>query len=115
VTTSFLGVALCLVDFLADGLNMQRSRKNHMLILLLSFGPPLLLILLYPGAFIIGLNYAGIFCIILLMLLPSLMAWSGRYVKKIAPGYQLAGGKAVILIELLAAISLLIYGIMHLT
>ncbi len=114
VVTSFLGVSLGLVDFLSDGLRLKKSTQNKPLLMLLSSGPPLLTILFYPGAFILGLNYAGIFCIILLMLMPALMVYRGRYVKKIAHGIQWPGGRFSVLIELFAALVLLIYGIIQL-
>ncbi len=116
VATSFLGVSLGLVDFLADGLKIKKaSSQGTGLLMLLSFGPPLLATLFFPGAFILGLSYAGVFCIILLVLLPSLMAWSGRYVKHLAQGYQLGGGKWLIATELLVALVLLFYGLSHLS
>ena len=114
VATSFLGIALGLVDFLADGLKIKQKGFGKLGLMTLSLGPPLLIILFYPGAFIKGLSYAGLFCVILLMLLPALMAWSGRYVKKIAHGYQLKGDKILIAIELVVAISLLVFGVFHL-
>ena len=94
--TSFLGVSLCLSDFLADGIGWDRTPKNRLLINLLTFVPPLLIVIFYPGAFITALSYAGIFCVILLALLPALMAWYGRYNKQIANGYRVFGGKALL-------------------
>lgn len=106
--TSFLGVALCLSDFLADGLRLQKTGRNKLIIHAATFVPPLLIVLFYPGAFISALSYAGIFCVILLALLPALMAWFGRYHKKIAQGYQAMGGKTLLL--LIIVLSLLIIG-----
>lgn len=96
IATSFLGVALCLTDFLADGLKVEKKGWGNVAILSLTFLPPLAVVLFYPGAFLIGLSYAGLFCIVLLMLLPPLMAWSGRYHKKLAHGYQVIGGKPIL-------------------
>ncbi|PJD94843.1 MAG: tryptophan/tyrosine permease [Legionella sp.] len=76
--TAFLGVALCLYSFLADGLKL-RSRGVHGIgLFFLTFAPPLLLVLYYPGAYMHALKYAGICCIILLLLLPALMCYFGR-------------------------------------
>ncbi|MDF2868136.1 MAG: tyrP 1 [Gammaproteobacteria bacterium] len=108
VATAFLGVALCLADFLSDGLQIEKKAWGNVKIHALTFLPPLAIILFYPGAFLIGLSYAGIFCIILLMLLPPLMVWSGRYYKKIARGYRVAGGKPALVITILLAILVLI-------
>lgn len=106
--TSFLGVALCLSDFLLDGFRLEKNRHNSFMIQIATLLPPLLIVLLYPGAFITALSYAGIYCVVLLILLPSLMAWHGRYKKNIALHYQVRGGK--LLLIFLIAISLFIIG-----
>lgn len=110
LATSFLGVALSLSHFLADGfrLTKERSLKNDLIVFGSTFLPPLLIVLFYPGIFIAALSYAGIYCVVLLMLLPALMAWSGRYRKNIARDYQVWGGKFLLLF--LIIVSFLIIG-----
>lgn len=73
VLTSFLGVALSLSDFLADGLKMKKERKGLILIASLTLLPPLLIVLLFPAIFLNALSYAGIFCVILLFAMPIVM------------------------------------------
>ena len=109
VATSFLGVSLGLSDFLADGFKIKKQGRGNVIIYAATFLPSLLIILFYPSIFILGISYAGIFCIILLALLPALMAYGGRYNKKIAHGYQVKGGKIalLILIVLISAIIVL--------
>ena len=97
LATSFLGVALCLSDFIADGLQLEKTGKNKLIIHGATFLPPLLIVLFYPGIFISALSYAGIYCVILLILLPAMMAWSGRYRKNMAKGYQVIGGKPLLI------------------
>lgn len=104
--TAFLGVALCLISFLADGLKMQQQGKQGFIISLLTFLPPLLIVIYYPGAYIHALNYAGIFCIILLLLLPALMTLYGR--KKFSSPYIVPGGKVVQWTVIIFSIALLI-------
>lgn len=111
ITTSFLAVSLSLNDFLIDGLKLKQNLKAKVKALSITFLPPLLIVLFYPGAFIKALSYAGLCCVLLLMLLPALMCWSGRYHKKIASGYQLMGGPWLLLFEILASIVLLGYGL----
>lgn len=108
IATSFLGVSLCLADFLSDGLRIEKKGWGNLLIHSLTFLPPLAVILFYPDAFLKGLSYAGIFCVVLLMLLPPLMTWSGRYHKRIAHGYQVMGGKPALIISTAVAILVLI-------
>jgi tyrosine-specific transport protein len=113
IVTSFLGVALSLSDFLADGLNIKKQGRGNTLVYGLTFVPPLIIVLFYPSAFIKALNYAGTFCTILLALLPILMVWNGRYRKKIAHGYQLFGGKPALIVSLVFTIMVLILGILQ--
>jgi tyrosine-specific transport protein len=75
IITSFLGVSLSLSDFLSDGLKMKRFSFGQELSSLLTFLPPLFFVYTYPQGFIMALQYAGIFVVILLCLLPALMAW----------------------------------------
>jgi tyrosine-specific transport protein len=94
LVTSFLGVALGLRDFLADGLNIQKDTKGKLLLALLVLLPPLVIAISYPHIFLIALDYAGGFgCAILLGLLPIVMAWRCRYSLRLPLHPQLPGGK----------------------
>lgn len=97
VLTSFLGVGVCLVDFLADGLRRERKGMNNVFITLLAFVPPLIIVLFFPGIFVKALKYAGIYCVVLLILLPAWMAYQGRYKQQYASRFQLIGGKPLLL------------------
>ncbi len=108
LATSFLGVALSLFDFLSDGLAVKKTRLYKLLLYVLTFLPPLIIANHYPNAFIKALSYAGILCVILLIMLPAMMAWSGRYIKKIATTYQVAGGKYLLSILLVIAVALIV-------
>jgi len=88
--TAFLGVALCLITFLADGLKVEQKGAMGFLLFLLTFLPPLLIVMFYPGAYIHALNYAGLFCVILLLLLPAFMTLFGR--ARFSSPFQVPGG-----------------------
>ncbi len=100
LTTSFLGVALGLVDFLADGLRVGKGAKSRLLLCAAVFIPPVLVALWNPGIFLSALTYAGgIGCALLLGLIPVLMVWRGRYHKGYGLQYaQVGGGKAILLL-----------------
>jgi tyrosine-specific transport protein len=89
--TAFLGVSLCLISFLSDGLKVVQQGWAGVGLFLLTFLPPLLIVIYYPGAYLHALNYAGIICVILLLLLPALMTVYGRRV--FSPKYQVPGGR----------------------
>lgn len=80
--TAFLGVSIGLFDFLADGLAMKKNGLQGKSVLALTFIPPLAVVLFNPGIYLLALNYAGICCVILLLLLPALMAWRARNADK---------------------------------
>jgi tyrosine-specific transport protein len=112
VLTAFLCVALALSDFLADGLKIEKKgRKGNAFIYGLTFLPSLLIVIFFPSIFVKALSYAGIFCVILIILLPALMVFSGRYVKKIAKGYQVIGGKISIVGIVIISLVMIALGI----
>lgn len=97
LATSFLGVSLGLSDFLADGLKIRKVGKGKAFIGLITFVPPLTIVLVDPRIFISALSYAGIYCVVLLVLLPALMTWQGRYKKQLTGEYQMFGGKILLM------------------
>lgn len=105
--TAFLGVSLCLYSFLADGLKLANAGKQGLGLFLLTFLPPLLLVLYYPGAYLHALNYAGFFCVILLLLLPALMCYFGR--KRYQAIFKVPGGATTQILVMLIAVSLLLH------
>lgn len=99
LVTSFFGVTLGLVDFMADGLKVKKTKKGKFWLSLLVFIPPLVLAMLYPRTFLIALDFAGGFgAALLLGLLPIIMVWSGRYRLKLPESQMLPGGKFALLI-----------------
>lgn len=87
--TSFFGVTLGLLDFLADGFKIEKSARGKLILSLLIFVPPYLFALTHPHLFLVALEFAGgVGCALLLGLLPVLMVWSGRYFKHFDGIYQ---------------------------
>jgi tyrosine-specific transport protein len=100
--TSFFGVTLGLLDFLADGLNIKKTVKGKLFLCLLIFIPPFFFAFFYPHLFLIALEFAGgIGCALLLGLLPILMVWSGRYRLGFKGEYQVSGGKPFLCVLIL--------------
>ncbi len=111
LATSFLGVGISLFDFLIDGLRLKPTEKNKIIVHLLSFLPPLIIVLFYPAAFMVALNYAGIWCASLLALLPTLMAWSGRYYQQIVSPYRVVGGKSLLSLLIIVSSIIIVHAI----
>ena len=113
ITTSFLAVSLCLVDFLRDGLKIKQSWHCFFWPALLAFVPPLVLTALAPGLFIKALSYAGVMCVILTVLLPGLMAYVARYRLQLKASYTVMGGKMGLKVQLLLAMGLLVFAFLY--
>lgn len=98
VITSFLGVSLSLSDFFADGLHIKKTTWGKLLLSVLTLGPPFCITLINPRAFLAGLEYAGVFGVVVLLgLFPALMVWQGRYRLKKEGEYRAPGGKAALI------------------
>jgi len=109
ILTSFLGVALSLSDFLADGLKIKKNPRGKVALFILTFAPPVFITLTDPRAFFTALEVAGAFGVItLLCLMPALIIWKGRYVHHFSSAYKAPGGKIALIV--LIAFSLLIIG-----
>ena len=78
LVTSFLGVGVGLVHFLADGFSLD-EQKNKLRLLLLSFGLPLVIAISFPHIFLSMLGISGGFgCATLLGVMPILMVWKAK-------------------------------------
>lgn len=111
IVTSFLGVSLSLSDFLADGLAIKKTRGGRLSLYVMTFLPPLCISLVDPRAFLTALEYAGAFGVVTLLgLLPALMAWSGRYVRHLAPAsaFRTPGGKVALLAAMVISIAVIV-------
>jgi tyrosine-specific transport protein len=110
MTTSYIGLSLAYLDFLADGLKVQKKGLKKVALCLAVFIPPTLVGITYPDIFIIALSYAGGFsCAILFGLFPPLMVWVGRYIKGHTRNPLIPGGKLFLFcLMLFVAIELVI-------
>lgn len=104
LVTSFIGVALSFFDFLADGLKIEKTPKGKILLCAMVIVFPLIMALIYPRLFLEALGYAGgIGAVMLFGILPALMAWSGRYQKKLWNRRLVPGGILTLIVVLIAS------------
>lgn len=105
VTTSFLGVAIGLFDYLAETFKKGTSSGQRFQTALLTFLPPLFFAIFFPNGFIMSLGYAAIALSVLAILLPSAVALKQKHangiVAKTALVLLFAAGIGIIAIELL--------------
>jgi tyrosine-specific transport protein len=109
IVTSLLGVSFSVVDFLGDGLNMQRKGIQRLILCLLTFVPPFIFTSLNPGIFIQALAVAGGFGEAFINgILPCWLVWAGRYKFKMKSEFSLFGGKSLLTVLLLSALYVMI-------
>lgn len=115
VTTSYLGISIAFLDFLADGFKLKKSRKGRLVACLLMFLIPLIICLIDPHLFLTALNWAGgIGVALLLGLIPVLMVWAGRYYQGHSLMHQqVKGGKitlGILMLFVVLEIGVTLYG-----
>jgi tyrosine-specific transport protein len=76
--TAFLGVSMCLMDFLSDGLKKTRVGSKRIVMACLTYLPPLFIVLFDPRLFTKALAYAGALCVIILIAMPIIMYFRAR-------------------------------------
>jgi len=97
IVTSFLGIGLGLVDFLSDGLKVEKKGWGKLFLGTLIIVPTLLFATQYERAFLLALELSGgIGDAILNGMLPVLMVWMGRYHLGLTGTFRLPGGKAIL-------------------
>lgn len=108
IVTSFLGVSLSFVDFLADGLHVKKDAKGKLLLCLLVIVLPFICALIYPKIFLTALRYAGSFgAVTLFGILPAAMVWAGRYRKNKEGARLLPGGKGALVAIIAIAVAVI--------
>ena len=110
IVTSFLGMALGLFDFLADGLKIKIRKLRHNIGLgMLVIIPSLFFAIAYPRAFLEALDMSGGFGdAILSCALPILMVWIGRYYQERQGPYRIMGGKTLLVLSFLFSVLIFI-------
>ena len=108
ILTSFLGVSLSLFDFLKDGLKIKRKQLERPIVYIFTFIPPLFFMYSFENVFIAALDFAAIFVLILLVIIPALMRW------KLKRGFfSSVPGRLIILTVIIIACSIIVLDILN--
>ncbi len=115
ITTSFLGVAMGLFDYISEWFSNENQISTHastltchkrLIVTLLTFSMPLIFSLFYPEGFVFALGFSAIALSILAIILPCLVALgeqsSSFFMKKWFVSLILLGGIAIIIIEVMS-------------
>lgn len=110
ILTPFMASTLAFVDFLKDGLKTIPLFQNDSIVYGSVLIPPTIFTLLYPNLFLSALSFAGGFIdAVLFGVLPVLIVWIGRYVKKMEGPYKVLGGKPILSVVFLFSFAVLLY------
>ena len=115
IVTSFLGMALGLFDFLADGLKIKKEGIGQIFLGLLIIIPTILFATNFERVFLVALETSGGFGdSILNGMIPILMVWIGRYSLRLGEErkVQLGGGKILLAMVFIFFLGTLILEIM---
>lgn len=113
ILTPFLASSIAFVDFFKDGFKKVQIFQYEPLVFASVLVPPTLFTLFNPNLFLSALGFAGGFIdAVLFGILPVLIVWVGRYVKKMNGPYQVWGGKFTLSIVFLFSLAVLIYRLM---
>lgn len=105
LVTSFLGIALGLFDFLADGLKIKKNHLGNIALGLLVAVPTLFFAINFKKCFLLALDSSGgIGDSLLNGLLPAFMLWVGRYHHHMVSEYRIPGGKPLIALVVVYAV-----------
>lgn len=99
IVTSFLGIALGLFDFLADGLKIKKTGIGKIVLGILIVIPTIICATYFERIFLIALEITGGFGdSILNGLIPVVMVWIGRYHMKLSNNshFRVPGGKVLL-------------------
>ncbi|UJF18169.1 aromatic amino acid transporter [Vibrio sp. SS-MA-C1-2] len=93
LASSFLGVALGLLDFIKDLFNLNETKAQHWAAGAITFIPVIVLGAAIPNGFIVAIGYASLLASIFVFILPCSIALVCRQRGK-SKTYRLAGGQA---------------------
>lgn len=97
VVTSFLGIGLGLVDFLSDGLKVEKKGLGKLFLGALIIIPTLIFATQFERIFLVALELSGgIGDAILNGMIPVLMVWVGRYHLGLTGTFQIGGGRKLL-------------------
>jgi tyrosine-specific transport protein len=99
LATSFLGMALGLIDFLSDGLKIKKEGIGKVWLGMMIIIPTFIFAAYFERIFIVALDTSGGFGdSILNGIMPVMMVWIGRYYLKFPDENRIPGGKPLLII-----------------
>ncbi|MED7788464.1 aromatic amino acid transport family protein [Francisella sp. 19X1-34] len=100
IITSFIGVSIALAHYIRDIFNNSKKHLNSLVLILICFIPPLISAVLYPSEYILILQYASIFTVIIFIYTPMLLNTKTDLKVYFSHTYIVSVGSVIILFEI---------------
>jgi tyrosine-specific transport protein len=114
ISSSLIGVAWSLYDFFADGFNITKNNIGKLILISLTFVPPIIYAVIFPQGFLKALSLSGAFATIVMIIYPALMVYKIRYNKAVEQGsvkYKVPVGATLIIMIALFGAAVVLLGI----
>lgn len=108
ITTSFLGVAIGMLDFFTQKANLSNTPKGRSIAALLTFIIPFVFAIFYPQGFVMALTYAGLALTIIAIIMPSLIALKIRRRPDYNPTFKAPGGNWLLVLTFLIGCGIIV-------
>lgn len=95
LASSFLGVSLGLLDYIADFFKFEDSAAGRTKSALVTFVPPTICALIFPNGFLYAIGFAGLAATIWAVIVPAMLARASR-VQFPQASYRAPGGRLMI-------------------
>jgi amino acid permease len=97
IITSFIGVSIALTHYIRDIFNKYNKRLSSLALVLICFTPPLISAVLYPSEYILILQYASIFTVIIYIYTPMFLNTKTDLKVYFSHTYMVSIGSVIIL------------------
>lgn len=100
IITSFIGVGVSLIHYIRDLVVKNDKKIGNVVLALVCFIPPLIFTIFYPKGFILALQYAAIFAVIIFIYTPSFLSRKTDLKVYYSNIYVIGMGSVVILFQI---------------
>ncbi|AEE88137.1 amino acid transporter [Francisella tularensis subsp. novicida] len=100
IITSFIGVGISLMHYIRDLFTRYHRQIGNLALGLICFIPPLIFTIFYPRGFILALQYAAIFAVIIFVYTPSFLSRKADLKVYYSNLYVISMGSVVILFQI---------------
>jgi len=111
IITSFLGVGLCIFDYIADKFKFAETPKSRFYVACITFLPSGIASFFFPNGFIEAIGFAGLVLIFGYFIAPYLMVIKTRHLKSTG-SFKVKGGKLILNFFLISSLLIAVFHVL---